>query len=63
MTGMGVRVSGRRFRLWRGGVMAVVTAAMAGMAGMVHRRGFGLMMAFMAGVTLMVGMVHGAGAH
>tara|TARA_S200002703_G_scaffold132842_1_gene120812 strand:+ start:418 stop:549 length:132 start_codon:yes stop_codon:yes gene_type:complete len=43
--------------------MAVVTAAMAGMAGMVHRRGFGLMMAFMAGVTLMVGMVHGAGAH
>lgn len=41
-------VSGRRFRLWRGGVMALMAAAMAGMARMVHRRGFRLMMTLMA---------------
>ena len=42
-----VMVRGGRFRLWRGGVMALMTAAMTGMAGMIHGRGFGLMVARM----------------
>ena len=44
---MMVVMRGRRFRLWRGGVMALMTAAMTGMAGMIHGRGFGLMVARM----------------
>ena len=42
-----VMVRGRRFRLWRGGVMTLMAAAMAGMARMIHGRRFGLMMARM----------------